>query len=56
MQTVFEDTIGASFIVENTLESGVAGATSESGVPKHFVQQEGFAEQAAKLWLSKITG
>lgn len=48
MQTVFEDMIGASFIVDTTLKSDVTGATSESGVPKRFVQQEGFAKQEAK--------
>lgn len=38
------------------LEPGVAGAPSGSCGPKHFVLQEGFAEQETKRWPFKMSG
>lgn len=38
------------------LGSGVTGAPSGSGGPKHFVLQKGFADQEAKWCPSKMTG
>jgi len=38
------------------LESGVAAAPSGSSNTKHFVLQEGLAQQGAKWWPSEMTG